>query len=75
MAKLPSFLERFEYYKNLLKPIIKNKSDEEVRAMLCHCRYYKAGRMKKISQEERILYDLLEKNNLSASTIYEYYTS
>lgn len=54
-------------------PVIKGKSDSEVKIMLCHCVHHKIGRHKKLTCEERLLYDYLIKNGLSAKTIYKYF--
>ncbi|MBI5065106.1 hypothetical protein HZA97_02610 [Candidatus Woesearchaeota archaeon] len=75
MIKRKSVFERVEEDKKVLALVTKGKSDDETKIMLCHCRYYKLGRYKKLNKEERLLYDFLNKNGLSARTMYKHFTA
>lgn len=63
--------QTIEYIKTLLSPLIKDKTNKEVKIMLCHCVYFRSGRRKTLSVEERAFYDLLLKNKLSPKTLYK----
>lgn len=66
-----SVFEKVARYKELLKPVVGEKPDREVKLMLCHCHYYRTGRYKSLTKEERILYDFLLKTNLKPHNMYE----
>jgi hypothetical protein len=63
--------EKVEKYKKLLSPLIKGKTDDQIRFMLLHCKGKRNGRKRKLTKDEMILYDFLLKNNLSANIMYE----
>ena len=47
------FFERIERFKTILKPVVGDRCDRQVRKLLCHCAYYKMGRKKVLGNEER----------------------
>jgi len=68
-----SIFERIEDVKKILHPKIKNKSNAEIKVMLCHCVNKNIGRNYSLTKEEQELLDFILKNNLNPKTIYSYF--
>ena len=62
---------KLDEIKQVLQPLIKDKTDQQVKVLLCQCVHYRIGRKNKLEEEERQLYDLLLKNNLAPKTVYQ----
>lgn len=67
--KPDNIYEKIERIKTLLFPVVRGKSDKEVKRMLCHIIHFSIDRKKEISEEERILYDFLLKKKPPQSAV------
>ena len=73
MVQRQNIFEKIENYRKVLAQAIDCKKDGEIRLMLSHCRYYRLGKLKELTGEERALYDLLLQNGLSVRTVYKHF--
>ena len=65
--------ERIDDAKKILSPLIKDKTDQEIKLILCHCVNTQNGRKYNRDKYEIQFNDFLLKNELSAKTLYEYF--
>src|SRR3989338_6277947 len=65
--------EKIESVKEILKPLIEDKNNKDIKRILCHCVYYKMGRKKELVGEEKEFYDFLLKHDLKPKTLYEWF--
>lgn len=74
MGRKPEdFFGKIALFKKVMSPCIREKSDVDITRMLRHCWYYKMGRKRVLTFEERALFDLLLKRGSSPKTLYEYF--
>ncbi len=74
MGRKPEdFFGKIERFKEVMGPCIQMKSDVDITRMLRHCWYYKMGRKKVLTFEERELFDVLLKRGSSPKTLYGYF--
>lgn len=62
--------EKIVHYKKLLAPVIKEKTDKEIKIMLIHCKDHLVGRKKRLTHEEQVMHEFILKNGLSANVMY-----
>ncbi len=70
MAK-ESVFEKIDKYRKVLQPVVRGRTDREIKIMLSHCKYYRRGRLKTLTKEEMLLNDFLLKKDLNPKTLYE----
>lgn len=68
-----NYFEKINSVKQKLSSAIQGMNDKQIRNILCHCSYYKAGRRNNLNEKEREVYDLLLRNKLSPKTTYQWF--
>lgn len=71
--KPDNYFDKIESVKKILLPATQGMNDNQIKSIICHCSYYKAGRKKVLTGKERECYDLLLTNGLKIRTVYNWF--
>jgi hypothetical protein len=78
MEKMPRYsrnwnvYERINYALQVLKPATEGLSERDIQGCPLHIWHLRIGRLKTLTDRERLIYDLLLQKGLSAKTLYEW---
>ena len=68
-----SFFEKKQYVLNLIADRFKAYSEAEMKLMLCHMSHYHYGKQKAITDEERIVYNILLEHDINVGSAYKWF--